>query len=60
MKLSDTLIELAKENWSNNITTMETAMDYLRKAKNLYNDSNIEDFYLRAIKLYCSNWIVSS
>lgn len=52
MKLSDTLIELAKENWSNNITTMETAMDYLNKAKNLYNNSIIEDFYLRAIKLY--------
>ena len=52
MKLSGTLIELAKENWSNNITSMETAMDYLRKAKNLYNVSSIEDFYLRAIKLY--------
>ena len=52
MKLNDTLIEIAKENWSNNITSMETAMDYLRKAKNLYNVSSIEDFYLRAIKLY--------
>ena len=52
MKLSGTLIELAKENWSNNITTMETAMDYLRKAKYLYDNPDIEDYYLREIKLY--------
>ena len=51
-KLSEDLVGIAKENWKNTLNSMETSIDYLRKAKNIYNDVYNLEKYLRVTQLY--------
>lgn len=50
--LSKALVGIAKENWKNNLNSMETSIDYLRKAKNISSDVYNLEKYLRVTQLY--------
>ena len=51
-KLGETLFKIAEEKWHNNINDMETAIDYLRQAKNLFDYLNDYRDYLSAAQIY--------